>query len=404
MKSMKRTRTAVLLACILGAFLWMAPGCSSDPNVEGAKLDLRNQDYDRALENIAEALERDPANAEAHELKGQVLQAQSAEVSDPDEYVGMVHDMITAYDAALAADPGLESSVSRSMTMAYADVFRKGIQAFNRGGENADEFGEAAQYFGLASEIMPDSSGPYVNQAFAFLNAGMEEDAVAPLEMAIEKGDTQKNTLLFLGDIYSRNGDQDKALEVFGQAAALYPEDADIQSQLLNLYVQTGQAEQAMAEYEAAVEQDPNNETLLYNYGSLLLEAEKFDDAIHYLGRAAEAGPDYANAHFNLGAAYINKAVVLNDQISAMDDALREERADLEADEIDAREAEMDVLAEERRGLFEEALVPLTHAREIIDANGEDSTAICQALYTAYVQTNQMDMVESVAECAGYGN
>ena len=404
MKSMKRTRTAVLLACILGAFLWMAPGCSSDPNVEGAKLDLRNQDYDRALENIAEALERDPANAEAHELKGQVLQAQSAEVSDPDQYVGMVHDMIMAYDAALAADPGLESSVSRSMTMAYADAFRKGIQAFNRGGENADEFGEAAQYFGLASEIMPDSSGPYVNQAFAFLNAGMEEDAVVPLEMAIEKGDTQKNTLLFLGDIYSRQGDQDKALGVFGQAAELYPEDADIQSQLLNLYVQTGQAEQAMAEYEAAVVQDPNNETLLYNYGSLLLEAEKFDDAIHYLGRAAEAGPDYANAHFNLGAAYINKAVVLNDQISAMDDALREERADLEADEIAAREAEMDVLAEERRGLFEEALVPLTHAREIIDANGEDSTAICQALYTAYVQTNQMDMVESVAECAGYGN
>ena len=404
MKSMKRTRTAVLLACILGAFLWMAPGCSSDPNVEGAKLDLRNQDYDRALENIAEALERDPANAEAHELKGQVLQAQSGEVSDPDQYVGMVHDMIMAYDAALAADPGLESSVSRSMTMAYADAFRKGIQAFNRGGENADEFGEAAQYFGLASEIMPDSSGPYVNQAFAFLNAGMEEDAVAPLEMAIEKGDTQKNTLLFLGDIYSRQGDQDKALGVFGQAAELYPEDADIQSQLLNLYVQTGQAEQAMAEYEAAVVQDPNNETLLYNYGSLLLEAEKFDDAIHYLGRAAEAGPDYANAHFNLGAAYINKAVVLNDQISAMDDALREERADLEDDEIAAREAEMDVLAEERRGLFEEALVPLTHAREIIDANGEDSTAICQALYTAYVQTNQMDMVESVAECAGYGN
>ena len=404
MKSMKRTRTAVLLACILGAFLWMAPGCSSDPNVEGAKLDLRNQDYDRALENIAEALERDPANAEAHELKGQVLQAQSGEVSDPDQYVGMVHDMIMAYDAALAADPGLESSVSRSMTMAYADAFRKGIQAFNRGGENADEFGEAAQYFGLASEIMPDSSGPYVNQAFAFLNAGMEEDAVVPLEMAIEKGDTQKNTLLFLGDIYSRQGDQDKALGVFGQAAELYPEDADIQSQLLNLYVQTGQAEQAMAEYEAAVVQDPNNETLLYNYGSLLLEAEKFDEAIHYLGRAAEAGPDYANAHFNLGAAYINKAVVLNDQISAMDDALREERADLEDDEIAAREAEMDVLAEERRGLFEEALVPLTHAREIIDANGEDSTAICQALYTAYVQTNQMDMVESVAECAGYGN
>ncbi len=401
---MKRTHTAVLLTCILGAFLWMAPGCSSDPNVEGAKLDLRNKDYDRALENIAEALARDPANAEAYELKGQVLQAQSAEVADASEYLGMIHEMIEAYDQALTADPGLDNSVSNALNMAYAEVFRKGVQAFNRGSDNSDEFSTAAEYFGLAAEIRPDSSGPYVNQAFAFLNGGMEEDAIAPLEMAIEKGDTQKNTLLFLGDIYSRRGDQEKAMEVFGQAAELYPEDADIQSQLLNLYVQTGQAEQAMAEYEAAVEQDPNNETLLYNYGSLLLEAEQFDEAIHYLGRAAEAGPDYANAHFNLGAAYINKAVALNERISAMDDALREERADLESDEIAAREAEMDVLAEERRGLFEAALAPLVQARGLIDANGDDSTAICQALYTAYVQTNQMDMVEEVADCAGYGN
>lgn len=401
---MKRTHTAILLTCILGAFLWMAPGCSSDPNVEGAKLDLRNKDYDRALENIAEALARDPANAEAYELKGQVLQAQSAEAVDANEYLGMIHEMIEAYDQARAADPGLDNSVSNALTMAYANVFRKGVQAFNRGSDNSDEFSTAAEYFGLAAEIRPDSSGPYVNQAFAFLNGGMEEDAIAPLEMAIEKGDTQKNTFLFLGDIYSRRGDQEKAMEVFGQAAELYPEDADIQSQLLNLYVQTGQAEQAMAEYEAAVEQDPNNETLLYNYGSLLLEAEQFDEAIQYLGRAAEASPDYANAHFNLGAAYINKAVALNEQISAMDDVLREERADLEADEIAAREAEMDVLAEERRGLFEAALAPLAQARGLIDANGDDSTAICQALYTAYVQTNQMDMVEEVADCAGYGN
>ena len=116
----------------MGAFLWMAPGCSSDPNVEGAKLDLRNRDFDRALENIAEALARDPGNAEALELKGQVLQAQSAETSDPAEYMGMINEMLDAYDAAMAVDPGLDNSVSRSRIMAYADVFRKGIQAFNR--------------------------------------------------------------------------------------------------------------------------------------------------------------------------------------------------------------------------------------------------------------------------------
>ena len=399
---MKRTKTAVLLACIMGAFLCMAPGCSSDPNVEGAKLDLRNKDFDRALENIAEALARDPGNAEALELKGQVLQAQSAETSDPAEYMGMIHEMLDAYDAAMAADPALDNSVSRSRIMAYADVFRKGIQAFNRATENPDEFGVAAEYFGLAAEIMPDSSGPYVNQAFALLNVGMEDDAIAPLEMAIEKGDSQKNTFLFLGDIYNRQGNMDKAMEVFGQAAELYPEDTDIQSQLLNLYVQTGRADEAMTEYQAAIDLDPNNEMLLYNYGSLLLEAEQFDEAIHYLGRAAEVSPDYANAHYNLGAAYINKAVMLAEQISGMDDALREERDNLEDDEIAARESEMDALAEERRTLFSDAIPHLETAKDLVDADGADPTGVCQALYTSYVQTNQMDMVETVSECAGY--
>lgn len=401
---MKRTKTAVLLACIVGAFLWMAPGCSSDPNVEGAKLDLRNQDYDRALENIAEALARNPDNAEAHELKGQVLLAQSAQTPDHAEYMDMIHEMLDAYDLALAADPGLDNSILRSRTMAYADVFRKGIQAFNRASENRDEFRTAADYFGLASEIMPDSSGPYVNQAFAFLNVGMEEEAVAPLETAIEKGDTQSNTFLFLGDIYNRQGDTEKAMEVFSQAAELYPENTDIQSQLLNLYVQTGQAEQAMTEYQAAVDQDPNNEVLLYNYGSLLLEAEQFDEAIHYLGRAAEVSPDYANAHYNLGAAYINKAVKLAEQISGMDDALREERDDLEDDEISARESEMDALAQERSDLFGSAIPSLEIAKGLVEAEGTDPTGICQALYTSYVQTNQMDQVEAVTECAGYGD
>lgn len=388
----------------MGAFLWMAPGCASDPNVEGAKLDLRNKDFDRALENIAEALARNPDNAEAHELKGQILMAQSAETPDHAEYMGLIHEMLDAYDSALAADPGLDNSVARSRTMAYADVFRKGIQAFNRAAETPDEFQTAADYFELASEIMPDSAGPYVNRAFALLNVGMEEDAVAPLEMAIEKGDTQSNTFLFLGDIYNRQGNMEKAMEVFSQAAELYPENTDIQSQLLNLYVQTGQADQAMVEYQEAVDQDPNNEVLLYNYGSLLLEAERFDDAIHYLGRAVEASPDYANAYYNLGAAYINKAVNLAEQISGMDDVLREERDNLEDDEIAARESEMDTLAQERHDLFGAAIPYLETAKGLVEADGADPTGICQALYTSYVQTNQMDQVETVTECAGYGD
>ncbi|NBW94064.1 MAG: hypothetical protein EBR20_06845, partial [Bacteroidetes bacterium] len=67
-------RFPLFLSLIFAAFLIAgADGCSSDPNVEGAKLDLRNQDYDRALGNLETALENNPQNAEAYELKGRVL-------------------------------------------------------------------------------------------------------------------------------------------------------------------------------------------------------------------------------------------------------------------------------------------------------------------------------------------
>ena len=79
-------RFPLLLALLFGGFLLIAAdGCSSDPNVEGAKLDLKNKDYDRAMENIGKALESNPENAEALELKGQILQEQAFAVQDVDQ-------------------------------------------------------------------------------------------------------------------------------------------------------------------------------------------------------------------------------------------------------------------------------------------------------------------------------
>lgn len=395
-------RNSIFIVLLLGVILWMGPGCSSDPNLEGAKLDLRNQDFDRALENVDEALVRDPQNAEAHDLRGQILQAQAQEVTDPEQHRAIVEDMIEAYNQAIEIDPGLEEDVTQRLRLAYYNEFRSGIQAFNRAQDNPDEYATAASYFGLAAELQPDSAGAYVNWAFALLNSGQEEQAIAPLERAIELGDTQKNTYLFLGDIYSRQGDSAKALEVFEKAAELFPEDQDIQGQLLNAYVQAGQMEEAIEEYQTALELDPNNELLLYNYGSLLLEDEQYDEAINYLSQAVAQDAEYANAQYNLGAAYVNKAVELNEQISEMDDALRESRANLSEQEIEQREAEIEELAEQRRDLFAQAVPPLEKAKSLMDVSGESAAGVCQALFSAYVQTDQQAKAQSIAECAGY--
>lgn len=396
-------RFSIFFVLILGGFMLMgANGCSSDPNIEGAKLDLRNKDYDRALENVNTALERDPDNAEAYDLKGRILQEQAEEVNDPVEHRQMVEEMLSAYNRAAELDPALQEGVSQRLRLAYYNEFRRGIEQFNRGSEDDAAYSQAAEYFELAGRIQPDSAGAFVNQAFALLNAGVAEQAVEPLRTAIEKGDTQPETFIFLAELYAGENDADQAIEVLEQATEIHPDNTDIQAQLLNAYVQSGQIDRAMGEYERAVELDPENKLYRYNLGSLLLEGERYDEAIDHLAKAVEIDPAYANAQYNLGAAYVNKAVDVSDRMSDLDDALRAERDDLTDAQIAEREQAIDDLGETRRELFREAIPSLETAKELMEQSGDDATQVCQALFSAYVQTNQQEMAESIAACAGY--
>ena len=116
-------RLSTLVACVFAVMLLAAAdGCSSDPNVEGAKLDLRNQDYDRALENVNTALENDPNNAEALELKGRILMAQADGVTDPAQHAQVIRDMVAAFNRAAEVDPGLAATVQLNLQLLREDL------------------------------------------------------------------------------------------------------------------------------------------------------------------------------------------------------------------------------------------------------------------------------------------
>lgn len=398
-------RFPIFFALLFGGMLLMgADGCSSDPNVEGAKLDLRNKDYDRALENLNTALEKNPQNAEAYELKGRVLQERAFETQDVSEHSAMLAEMLDAYQQASELDPELAPNIQNYLALAYVNEFQRGIEAFNRGNNSEDraEFSAAATYFGNSAEIAPDSAGAYANQAYAYINAGARNDAIGPLEMAIEKGDTQPDTYIILADLYRTTEQTDKALEVLQAANEMYPENNDLAAQLLNAYVMSGQIDRAMEAYEEQVAADPDNKLYRYNYGSLLLEAQDYEGAIEQLSRAVELDPTYASAQYNLGAAYVNMAVDINERIGAMDDDLRANRGSMSQADITARESEMEALAEQRKELFAQAITPLEQARSLMEAADEDPTAVCQALFSAYVQTDQQEKAEALSECTGY--
>lgn len=398
-------RFPLFLSLIFGVLIIAgADGCSSDPNVEGAKLDLRNQDYDRALQNLETALETNPQNAEAYELKGRVLSEKAFSTQDQDAHIETILEMLEAFDSAVENDPTYGESVTNSLRFAFANEFQRGIQAFNRGRNDESQFLVAARYFNTAGVIQPDSSGAYVNEAYAYMNGGQPESAIEPFENALETGDTEPETFRFLAQLYQTNDRSDEAVGLLEEAAAMYPENVDIQTELLNAYQITGQIDKALERYSSAVERDPENALFRYNYGSLLIQVGRYSEAIAQLEEAISLDSQYSSAYYNIGAAHINQAVDVNSEISDMDDSLRENRDSMSDAEIEAAEAAIDAKVEERRMHFQAAVAPLEEAKTLFETNGEDVGDVCRALYQSYAQTNQTDKAQSVAECAGYSD
>ena len=90
--------------------------------------------------------------------------------------------------------------------------------------------------------------------------------------------------------------------------------------------------------------------------------------------------------------------------IRVMDDRLREVRGTLTNEQIQAREAEIDQLVQQRTQLFEAAIPALERARAIAEANGESAQGPCRALFQAYTNTRQTEKAQAISACAGYGD
>ena len=181
-------------------------------------------------------------------------------------------------------------------------------------------------------------------------------------------------------------------------AREAFPDNAEVTARLFNVYASTGQIELALPVAEGEIERDPDNALHRYNYGSLLLEADRFDDAIVQLEKAVELDTEYGSALFNLGAAYQNKGVDLNDLVNTLDEQIR--GGELSEDDQAEAQSKMEEAAAGRDELFAASIDPLERARMLAEDSGEEVTGICSALGQAYARTNNMEAAEEAFSCA----
>ena len=381
-------RSPLLLAFAALAFIVAgADGCGSDPNVTGARLELRNQDYDRVLELTGAAIEADPANAEAYFLRGEAYRLKAENETDAAARSALLAEMAQAYGEAEANGYDAAELTNRRQ-VAWGTEMNFGARAFRAAAENPDAYEDAVTSFSNATVVLPDSAAGFLNQGLALLAVGRTSDAAEPLQMALDRGSESPEAYIYLGRIYLQEDRADDALTTLERGQELFPDNEEIQTEILNAYVRAGQTDRAIDAYDARIAASPDDPLYRYNYGSLLLQAERYEEAVEQLTRATELEPGNANAHYNLGAAYQNQAADVNEQISELEDS-------------DAPQAEVDAALARRTELLNEAKPHLEEARRLTEAEGQDAADICRALLQVYAATGEIEKAEEAAECAG---
>ncbi|OZC03257.1 tetratricopeptide repeat protein [Rubricoccus marinus] len=367
------------LALVVGG----ADGCSSDPNVEGAKLKIRTEDFDGALANLNTALEEDPDNVEALRLKSQVLtlQMEKAPVAERAAFIPELQATITRA-ARLAPE---DADVAAMRGFAWAQMLNTGNQSLQNERTPA---AESIPFFEGAIAVNPDSVGGHFGLGLAQLLSSNSAAAATAFENTLEMDPGYTNASIYLSKAYLQMDRGADAVTVLEKARTMVAdEDRDrLQQEYLNTLASSGQSDRAIAEFETQVDNFPNDPLIRYNYGTLLLGVDRFADAIEQFEAASMMEDDNADAFYNLGVARLREAGRIETEAGALDLS--------EQDTYDSMIAQRDEL-------IEGSLSALTTARDLAD--GATRPTVCRTLVTIYNSLGRADDATSAQACADGG-
>ena len=110
-----------------------------------------------------------------------------------------------------------------------------------------------------------------------------------------------------LGLTFLEKGQAEEALEQFQKALEINPNYAEAHTNLGLAFFQKGQAEEALEQFQKALEINPNNAEAHTNLGNALFRSGQVSEAIAQLQRTVQIYPDYAVGHYNLGVAFFQE-------------------------------------------------------------------------------------------------
>ncbi|MFQ6092339.1 MAG: tetratricopeptide repeat protein [bacterium] len=210
-----------------------------------------------------------------------------------------------------------------------ADATTNSIEAyrcFTEGLQRYDKlfFQEAAQHFERAAAIDTTFATAYARLALAYSSLGRSEDARRVLARAVVLADrvTERERLNIMALDAGFKDDLLRMIETYEEMVRLFPKDKEARYRLGTIYNALGRFDEAIAQFEAALEID-NTYKLVHNVlGYSYSSRGMYEKAVESLRRYLELAPDEPNPHDSIGEIY-QRAGYLDEAIDEYKEALR---------------------------------------------------------------------------------
>jgi tetratricopeptide (TPR) repeat protein len=329
---MQRSKIIVITALFLG-IIFTGFQCAST-ELTSAKLYIQQKNYDKALEVLKKDVEKNPQSDEGYYLMGDIYGEK-----------GQYDQMVVAYNKSLGISKTYEKDITNKKIHFWYTLTQSGASYFKRVATNKNQdsvkinLDKAANSFENAIMILPDSAYTYYLLSLVYMSQQKYDQAIAPLEKYKDLGKTPEG-YVYLGSIYYDKGnrlkdtyaksknvqdsisymeDFNKAISVLEEGRTKYPNDSKLLGTLSSAYVAANKLSVAIDAFKSLAESDPKKENF-YNYGVVLLGAEKYEEAVKQFNKALDLDPKYQNAIYNIAVCYVKWGTEINKEAEVKGD------------------------------------------------------------------------------------
>lgn len=324
---MKEMRYKHFLVGVLLA-LFFLPIYAQKSKVTAGSLELNNQNYERAIQYLREALNKPDLLDAKTTVKANVKLLQAyiyyyAKERDKalEKYPTLVEEAFQCYKTA--SSPSNSKYFTRYREEVNAVLPTLGqllyLEAFNA--FQKEDYATALQLVNNAKQIfgkgkIPDFYGIHSLEGYIYLQQGDTEKAIPSLEKAIaiyKKNPPQQKdkTVAYLygklAEIYADKGNKEKAIYYLNEGRETFPQDQNLINIETQIYLRPEFYNEALAKYEKLAAEKPDDEMAQLIYAQLL-EKSDINQALTQYQKVLRLNPNNLIANYNIGAIYVNKA------------------------------------------------------------------------------------------------